>query len=154
MKAGILSAVILLGLYSLLSLLFQEREAVRRSLSFFFSVSLVFLIFSPLLSGDIFRPLEDWKNEVSEGEAVGEGDSYFQKTTEDAVTEAFLSHLAERFSLPREELMMTAVYNEALVPTKAVLTLSGGSAFSDLISIEAYGKKNFCESFEVTIHVG
>lgn len=151
MKEALLSLVALGGVFALLSHVLPEREEVRRALSLLFSVLLLTLLFRPFLSGEFFRPLEEWENEVERGD-VSAGAEYLEEARQNAVREGIREDLCNAFELTPENVTVDAVFNTDFSFSRLTVSLAGKDAYKNLVAIEAYGRKNYDEIFEVRIY--
>ncbi len=151
MKAALLTTAVLSGLFSILFLWLPDKEELKKTVSLLFSAAILLVLFQPLLSGELFLPLLNAGNQDLDMGGITAGEEYLKGETENAVREGIRAAVADRFSLPKKEIAVTASFDGSLTPKSVQVTLTGKSAFSDLVGIEAYGKTQICENFEVLI---
>lgn len=151
MSGYIAALVAASGVYAILSAIAPKTEATRRAVYLVLSLSLLVFLLSPLASGELDLDLDALPDGILP--EYGDGDPYFTEKAREAVTEGIARAVTEEFSLPDGTLTVECEFGDGVTPTAVRLYLSGVGIFADLRGIEAYGKKNFCESCEVILNV-
>lgn len=152
MKEALISLLTVGAIYTVLSLFLPEREEVKKTVSLVLSVSLVTVLFLPLLSGDLLREVEKAGENILEKEKYEAGDNYFYTTLEEAYLSGVKSDFCQQFSLDTADVTVTGSCPDGITPEKLSVILSGSAVYGDLPAMEAYGRKNYYESFEVILY--